>query len=183
MRKSALTRSKIKSKKKMETTTRQHFYKSGKKITIRKPRSMINFIPFIASYAKTKGMNNNTVKNFLKHVVTDVKELNFIKNDVCFLMNEMYGKDLVNCVVPYTDGIIFYIWVYLPYSFDMSKYSSTKDIRDKVFPFDLFYARKNITEKDCKKIEEILLKDVDVKLYHRKPMQTPVLPFEIKAIL
>ncbi len=172
--------------------TKQLFYKNGKKVIIRKPKDINNYIPFIASFFKTRNLGINSIKSFLKYVITDVKELNFIKNDVGFLMHELFNnisssktthnEFTTSLQHPLTGGTIIYIWVYLPSKYDMTKFETPSDVRESIFPFDLFFTRLSLTKEECKMIKDILFKDVDVKVFCRKVHETPVLPCSLKSI-
>src|SRR6476469_3481160 len=65
-------------------------YKSGDKITVRKPRKD-PYIPFVVQPTSQNSITK--IKQFIKHVVTDIKELNFLKNDMGFAMEENFGDD------------------------------------------------------------------------------------------
>src|SRR5690348_5097987 len=68
------------------------FYKtSGNKITIRRPRESSDYISF--TITDSTRLSGNKIKTFLKYLITDIRELNFLKNDVGFLLNELYGEE------------------------------------------------------------------------------------------
>lgn len=102
------------------------------------------------------------VHKFLKTVIFDIKEINLAKNDISFLIQELYPMiNSLNIELPFEDGIIFYIWV---------------SLKRQIFSFDLYYLRKNLNDREIKKIID-KIKFTNVTLYYRKVNEKPVLPF------
>jgi len=168
-------------------------YKSDKKVTIRKPRKGDVFVsfnveidekPVKGSAKKDDVATLAKVKNFVKHIVTDVKELNFLKNDIGFLMSEIYGPDhSTDTNVNVYNGRVFYIWVHLPYMKTAgSRLTLPKNIQKDVFPYDLFYIRQDISDADCKNILNLLRRDIDAFVYVRDLQEFPDLPFNVCSI-
>ena len=154
-------------------------YKIGEKVTIRKPRAREAHIQFRVE--PTPGMTLTKVKQFVKYVVTDVKELNFLKNDMGFLLAEIYGKDhSVDLSIDVSEGTIFYIWAYLPFK-DPDSQMPPNDIQKQVFPFDVFYIRERLSEADCKSIQTILKRDIETQVHVRSVGELPKIPFVIRV--
>ena len=101
-------------------------------------------------------------KSFLRELVVDnYSELNKIRNDVGFLMSELYGADhSSNFNVQFTKGWIFYIWVCM---------------EDKVFPFDIFYMRRDLPEDHLDFIAKTM-DSVQARLLHRRPFEKVQIP-------
>ena len=152
------------------------FYKmQGGKITIRKPRANSDYIAYTVNESS---VSSAKVKNFLKYIITDVKELNFLKNDVGFLLNELYGEDhSTDRSVPVEDGRIFFTWVYLPYFSNSGTNTLPRDIRTNIIPFDLAFIRKKITNVECERLIMHRLKtEVNVLIHVRHPFEKPTVP-------
>jgi len=149
----------------------QTYYRVDDKLTTRKPRR--NHVTF---RVKSVGSTNSTnVKNFLKHVLIDIKEINFLRNDVGFMLHDKYGDDhSATSIVPIEEGRIFYSWVHLPYS-ELNN-TLPEDVGATVFAFDLAYVRRLMTNAECENIINVLKKEVDVHVYVRRPFEEAVLP-------
>ena len=137
------------------------FYKTGNSVTNTKPKiinkTTLIFHVTIDSRANDQNDLSLMVKNFIKYIVVDIKELNLLKNDICFLMNELYHEnDFVNHIVPLKTGVIFYVWVYIAPS-------------TEVFPFDLFFIRKSLSNEDVSKIKTIMKNEMNVEIHTRSP--------------
>ena len=159
-------------------------YKNDKKITIRKPKNVEDYTIFTS----TSRDSLQPMKNFLKYVITDVRELNLLKNDLCFLINEIFerlGKDHATDIsVDVESGVIFYVWVHLPYKWNTLQFPTPDSIREEIFPFDLFYVRQKMSNMEIKQIQDILKQQVDVTIHSRRPGEMAVSPFStLKARL
>lgn len=105
------------------------------------------------------------VNKFLKTIIFEIKEINLVKNDIGFLIQELYPMiNSLNIELPFKDGIIFYIWV---------------SLKRQIFSFDVMYLRKNLNEREIKKVID-KIKLTNVTLYYRRVNEKPVLPFDLK---
>jgi len=162
-------------------------YKIDQKVTVRKPRAKAegkNTAIHFVSEITDKTMLPK-VKEFIKHVYTDIKELNFLQKDMGFLISDIYGKDNgVNTSVDVNNGRIFFTWVYVPFIAEKDKKEShlPKSIKQNIFPYDIFYLRQTISDSDCKGILSWLRKKIDAHVYVRHPFETPLLPYDIKVV-
>ena len=159
-------------------------YKKDNKITTRKPKKVQEFIPFSVPSKSSL----NSVKTFLKYVITDIKELNLVKNDVCFLINEIFGRlekdHTTNTEVMINDGIIFYVWVYLPYEYNLNQFETPHSVREDIFPFDLYYVRQNMSHTGIKQIQDILRNEVNIHVRTRRPGENIMIPhIGLKALV
>lgn len=155
------------------------FYKKGKKIATRRPKDDAIAFRVTVKNVKTRTLTQN-IKTFLKYVVTEVKDLNLLKNDVCFLMNDLYGKDhSVDTSVPLEKGYIFYVWCYLPYRYETE---APQELAGSIVAHDLVYIRQNLTSTQVKTIKEILKKDVDVEIHSRRLHEKVELPYKIAVV-
>lgn len=113
-----------------------------------------------------KSVKKASIELFIKSLVTDVRELNLLKNDISFFMNESYPQlnSSTQDDCKFKDGTIFFCWVAL---------------NKKIFPFDLFYLRKNLLPKEIKKVQKVL-KNTDNYVFARKPFFNVNLPFNIE---
>jgi hypothetical protein len=153
------------------------YYKVNGKITTRKPKKLAN-IAF-----QVENVDGAKVKNFLKHIITDINEINFLRNDVGFLLNDLYGNEhSVDSNVPVDDGRIFYAWVYLPYVSGGNKNGLPLDVRKNVFSFDLSYVKRRMTNAECDHVVDVLKREVDVFVYVRRPFETVVPPFSVHVV-
>jgi hypothetical protein len=154
-------------------------YKKGKKVTTR--RSKGDCITFRATLRNGNGKSALlSVKNFLRYVITETKELNLLKNDVLFLVNELYGLDhSIDENVALEKGHVIYVYCHLPY-----KYTSEvpADLCETIFPHDLMYIRRNLTATEVRTIKDILKKDVDIQVYCRRPFEKVAMPVTIRSI-
>lgn len=161
-------------------------YKIDKRVTIRKPRAKDEYVSFTVEVDEGKigkdGVSLSKAKNFVKHIVTDIKELNFLKNDMGFLMSEIYGPDHSTDVnVDVYEGKLFYIWVYLPFRKHAGRNTLSKDLQKEIFPFDIFYIRRDLSTADCKNIINLLRRDIDAFVYVRQIDETPILPYDVRV--
>lgn len=170
---------KVAPKKKLVT-----IYKTDKKVTIRKPRAKDEYVTFTVEVDEGKaskdGVSLVKAKNFVKHVVTTVKDINFLKNDMGFLMSEIYGADhSTDASIDVYTGKVFYIWVYLPFKKQTGRNTLPKEICN-IFPFDIFYMRQNLSALDCKNIVDLLRRDLDAFVYVRDlDEQPPIAPYNV----
>jgi hypothetical protein len=166
--------------KNTKRNTQQIYYRILDKITTRKPRrkDTLNYIAF-----KVQNNNNSsisTIKQFLKHILISVKEINFLRNDVGFLLTDMYRNDhSVDITTPIDDGCIFYVWVYLPFE---NPNSLPQDIKSTIFAFDLAYVKRKMTTAECDHVINVLKKEVNVHIYARQLFEKVVLPFSIHVV-
>lgn len=176
-------------------------YKTGQKVTLRKPRhgktetndpkSHSPPIHFV-SEVYDKNMVAK-VKEFTKHIFTDIRELNYLRKDMGFLISDLYGgtEHSTNMAFDVNKGRIFFTWVHIPYMYgDVSSCPSSpppsfprlpKSIQSDIFPFDIFYLRQPISDADCKTILSLLKKKIDAQVYVRYPHEIPQLPFNISV--
>jgi hypothetical protein len=147
----------------------------SKKVTVKKP----NHDEYI-TFTYNQKENTRLLKTFVKYIVTDVREVNLLKNDMGFLINEIYGQQdyMTNLTVPVEDGTVFYVWTYLPYNWD-ENVSTPADIKTEIFAFDLFYIRLPLSMGETKNIITFLKDQVDAKVYTRKVGDAPQLPFDV----
>lgn len=158
-------------------------YKKDTCISTRKPKTekIKDFIVFnVENKNDEKKKLSIQEKEFLKNIVTDKKELNFIRNDICFLINELYKRDHSVSNVTIEKGVMFFIWVFFP--FEWSDHEKIpENIKTDVFFFDLFFLRREITKEQVKSIVETISK-TKITIFTRKINEIPVLPFKIKAL-
>ncbi|KAJ3026789.1 hypothetical protein HDV00_011588 [Rhizophlyctis rosea] len=88
-------------------------------------------------------------REFLKTVITDVEQLNLARNDIGFLMHDLFGADSSSYIHPKVtrsrEGTIFYVWVYLPHikKFDLEFAPEVREMSS----FDLFYISKTLDKE------------------------------------
>lgn len=157
-------------------------YKINDKIYNRKPRTKDKYIQF---HVSSPNASLAKVKNFVKYVITDIKELNFLKNDMGFLMELVYGENhSTDLSINVLTGKIFYIWVYIPYIKDTNeKGTLPTNIHSEIFAFDIFYIRRHLSDNDCQGIQNILKRDIQANVFVRNINETPTLPFPITVTL
>lgn len=154
------------------------FYKRGRTVTLRKPcqKKKDSYVHF--SVVLEGKRQEASVRQFLKYVVTDLKELILLKNDVCFLMNDLkYSKKLTHTV---QSGVVLYVWVYLPYQYSNEVSCS---IKETVYYYDLFCISQGITDKQFSEILTTLQLGADVRIFKRRIGDNTSLPFPIKVIV
>lgn len=151
------------------------FYKKGKKVTSRNSKG--DGIPFRVTL-KGGSKQSTEVKNFLKYVVTEVKELNLLKNDIFFLLSDLYGPDHSLNTLSLEKGHVFYVWCFLPYPYE----ADIPEMAQSVLAHDLIYIRKNLSSSQVKKVKEILKKDTDVEIHSRRFGEKVKLGYSIAAV-
>jgi len=159
-----------------------HLYKSDKKVTVRRPRSKNNnCVQF--DLDSTDRSVIARAKQFLKYVAVDVKELNFIRNQIGFLLTDIYGDDHSdNLDTDVYDGRMFYVWTFLPWENAQAGESRLPhSIRHDIFPFDVTFVKRPLSNLDCKTIVNILKRDLDVSVHVRRIHQSPQLPLPLCA--
>ena len=163
---------------------RKVFYKIGKIVTGRKPSaSKIKNGEVVVFSVATNGAKLPQVKDFLTYVITDQKQLTFLKNDVGFLMNELYGSAVPNTSNSGDDnlqcGTIIYVWVHLGFPYSPSVSSR---ISSKIFAFDLYFLPRRIPEEKMKYIADTLKRGADVKIHSRRVNEFPECPFSVRVM-
>ena len=127
-------------------------YKVNGKVTVRRPGAKESYVQYVVE--QTSGTTLTKMKQFVKYIINDIKELNFLKNDMGFLMSEIYGKEhSTDTNIDVNHGKIFYFWVYLPLDDVKNSNSTSSSVQRDVFPFDIFYIRQKLSEVDCKSID------------------------------
>lgn len=107
-----------------------------------------------------------TVNAFLKNILCDIREINLVKNDIGFLLQELFPmQNSFNLSLPFNQGTIFYCWVCL---------------KKQIFTFDLIYIRMNLSDKDIKKIID-KIKLTKTTIYSRRLNEKIELPFNIQG--
>lgn len=105
------------------------------------------------------------VNKFFKTIIFDIKEINLVKNDIGFLLKDIYPMlNSLNIELDFAKGRIFYCWVCL---------------KTQIFAFDLMYLRKDLKESEIKNILNTIKLN---SLYCRKVYEKPVLPFNLTPI-
>ena len=154
------------------------FYKRGDLVTLRKPcqKRLDSYVHFNVVLEGKK--QEVLAKQFIKYVITDLKDLILLKNDVCFLMNDLkYSKQLTHTTAHNT---VLYVWVYLPYKYSNAVSSA---IKEKLYTYDLFCISQDITDKQFREILTTLQLGADVKIFKRTIGEKASLPFPIKVIV
>ena len=88
-------------------------YRVGQTVTTRKPSDLTECDIFECEGPITQGS-----RLFAKQIITNTHELNLLKNDLCFLIHDMFGdldKGIEAKSVRLSDITTFYAWVCLPY--------------------------------------------------------------------
>lgn len=156
-------------------------YKCDQKITTKKPRKS----HIIFKFDTNDSSSEKQMKSFVKDIITDVKELNFLRNDVAFLIHDLYETVPVYDHLG-SDGTIpggfFYAWIWLPVTI-MSTAAKKEIIFKNVIPFDLFFLRKKLNVTECNKIIQVLKSDANVHIHYRQYNEQPKLPFEVSVTL
>jgi hypothetical protein len=98
----------------------------------------------------------------LKYVVTNLEELNLIKNDICFLISDIFEGKSNDPELPLEQGTFFYIWMYLEFQDEHDKKCQN------LFPFDLFFVRKKVSAKHRALIQKVLKSQTDVYIFTRR---------------
>lgn len=165
------------------------YYKSDKKVTLKKPKKDVDYIKFFVDVGSTPA---SSVRAFLKYVVTDSNTLNMLKNNICFIMEDLYGRNhSVDPSIHLDEGVIFYVFVYLPMRISSRKndknanqnIENTDNSCGKVFSYDLIFVRRPLSSSEIKYIENIFKSEIDMKIYHRRLYEIPKLPFPVKVVL
>lgn len=145
-------------------------------VTTRKPKDAGSFEAFI-----TDEKVSQSLRSFAKQIITDAHELNLLKNDLCFLIDDIYGdidKDLHASTVRLTDVVTFYVWVCLPYA---GKSVTMKEVQTSVFPFDLYHHPHPMSLSQIQEIRTILEQDIGAYVHTRKHGVIPQLPHQIRG--
>ncbi len=157
-------------------------YRCNQTVTTRKPADLTDCDAF-----ECEGKFSAGTKLFAKQIITDSHELNLLKNDLCFLINDICGDvdkglDVKNTSL---DQITtFYVWVCLPYSGNPPGSSKTvKAVQSSVFPFDLYHHPYKLSLTQIEEIKSILKQDINAYLHTRKFGSIPELPFPIKGVV
>lgn len=150
-------------------------YKTDDKVSVRKPPDSESYVKFACKD------RSSAAKAFIKGIITDVKELNFVRNDVGFLMDDLFED--ASYRYPVREGLhkctIFYVWTYLPYS----KSHNTEVVppsRD-IVAFDLCYVAKKL---DAAKLEMIqrFLREHSIHVYARNLHDHPGMPYQVSVL-
>jgi len=171
---------KVKRKAEVKLLKEVTLYKTQDKVTVRKPRKDA-YISF--SVQSTPSTSITKIKQFVKHIITDIKELNYLKNDMGFAMEEIFNEDhSTDTTIDLRKGKIFYIWVFLPFVPEKgAKNTLPKEVQQEIFPYDIFYIRQPLTNSECKNIQYSFKRDIDASIQVRSLGETPEIPFDIKV--
>jgi hypothetical protein len=135
------------------------------KLTTRKPKGDYN-VEFVLKFPLPTVKKDYTILN---SVVTSKKELNLLKNDVGFLVEEMFPEGNFTLKQHYP-GTILYCWVCL---------------QNTIFPFDLMYITKSLLPKEIKFIINTIKKTKNL-IYARNLYEKPslnIFPFTFEKII
>ena len=149
-------------------------YRSGDKVTTRRPKSLANWDMFFSSDDNFKV--TQAVKNFLRYMVVDPQELNLVKTDVGFLMNDMFKDRVRDKTVQ--EVTTFYVWVCIPFR---SASPTLRASQSSIFPFDLYHAAFNVTHVEIAEFKSILKSAIHVDIHTRKHNEMPELPFPLRG--
>ncbi len=160
----------------------QILYRTNQTITTRKPVNSDDCDAF-----ECEGKISAGTRLFAKQIITDSHELNLLKNDLCFLINDICGdidKDL-DATNTHLDQIVtFYVWVCLPFAGNPPGSSKTvKSVQSSVFPFDLYHYPYKLSLTQIEEIKSILKQDINAFIHTRKYGSIPDLPFPIKGVV
>ncbi len=147
-------------------------YKHGNTVTFRKPKNG-DYISFSVASKVTRA----SIRAFLQNTLCDCKDINNVKNDIIFYLDKIYGKRLTG---KFADGRIFYVYVYLPREYPIEKDMTSPH---QIFPFDMFYIRRDIPYNECKRLQNIFKETSGIMVHIRKPWEKASLPFEIEPIV
>lgn len=143
-------------------------YKLGKMVTRREPCE-----PCLSIDVESEDIVG--VTRFLKYAVSDIEELNYIKNDISFLVNELYARNRHRRLFNSSHtGSIIYIWVYIPIR------TQGAVIHDVLFPFDLFHLPRVLSPQERQRIHSKILDETDNYLYFRDQFQPPPIPYVMR---
>ena len=140
-------------------------FKKGKQVTDAKPENSAEWLPFEID---TDLITKDDASHFLMYVVADIKEINAIKIDVGFMVNERLKPPSKRFTV-HTPGTIFYIWVRLP-------------DHEALIPYDVFHFPRILTAKEMESARSFLLRHTDALLYFRNLYETPQVPAGIRPL-
>jgi hypothetical protein len=154
----------------------QLLYRVDGMVTTRKPKDLATCDCF-----EYEGKMSPGIRQFAKEIVTDAHELNLLKNDICFLMEELFGdrdKDLDAHRVNFDQVVTFYVWVCLPYP---QASASIHPMQSSVFAFDLYHCLWPLSRRDINEVQNILRQDVQAFVHHRGHGEVPSLPFALRG--
>jgi len=111
-------------------------------------------------------------KKFLQSVVVSAKSLVTLRNQIMFLIEDLWGSD--PAVGQPGAGTIFYVWAYLP-----CKQGPPDADKEPIFPHSLVYVRRSLTAKDIRRVQSHM-RQLAYRVHARAPTD-PVpacLPFK-----
>ena len=131
-------------------------------VTFSKPNSISNYIPL---HVRCCESDKKRVIEFLKYLVVSIKEINFIKNDLLFLLSEIDFKKISNKKCDLLNGNVFYTFIC---------------ICDKIFPYELAFSQENISKSQLDYIKKTM-ETTRVQIYSKKINQDFIpVPWDIK---
>jgi hypothetical protein len=141
------------------------YLKSNSSVSFKKPLRKRDEKLILQTDATVK---KTTVVNFVKSIVITLKEINSLKNDIGFILRELYPMyNSLNIELPFKFGTIFYCWVV---------------VENELFTYDLFYIRKNLTEKEINYVKDKIKITKNI-IFVRKPYSEKIdPPFKIELI-
>ena len=101
----------------------------------------------------------------MKYLVVSIKEINFIKNDLLFLLSEIDFNKISNKKCDLLNGNVFYTFIC---------------ICEKIFPYELAFSQENISKSQLDYIKKTM-ETTRVKIYSKKINQDFIpVPWDIK---
>lgn len=155
-------------------------YKTDEGVSQRKPQQSESYIKFSCP----SNISFNEFKTCIKGLITDNQEMNFARNDVWFILEDLFKKqprDMYHLPKPSKmyDCTILYVWAYLPFPkvYNIEHEPETKTI----IPFDVAYISKKLTDATLQTIQGYLA-EIDVHVYTRQLYEKPSLPVPIQVV-
>ena len=151
-------------------------YKTSDNVTQRRPSKETDYVKFSFPVDKVKPQD---AKAFIKGVITELSEVNYLKNDFCFLIEDLQAsKVILPDVTKLDDCTIFYTWVCLPYMRLVNEEHVPENA--EIIPFDIGYWNQHLPDWAREKIQGFLRECGSI--YTRRLYETPKLPIPIKVV-
>jgi hypothetical protein len=98
-------------------------------------------------------------KKYLQTVITGARGLITLRNQIMFLVEELWGSDPTD--TPVKDGLFFYAWAILPCT------GPPPSDDDPIFAHDVIFVRKQLSPRDIRKVQSHM-RQLDFRVWPRK---------------